>query len=130
MRILKTVLVAALLGLGMACGYSKPATTPAAAGTMPTISKLSPDSATHGDGEFSLIVSGSNFNGNASVNFNNTSMTTVWTNSGLVTATIPASAIATAGMVQVTVTNPGTPGGEYGGGTQAETSAPMTFTIN
>jgi hypothetical protein len=30
----------------------------------------------------------------------------------------------------VTVTNPGTAGGVYGGGTSAETSAPMTFTIN
>jgi hypothetical protein len=37
--------------------------------------------------------------------------------------------IATAGTVSVTVTNPGTPGGQYGGGTMAETSNIMTFTI-
>jgi hypothetical protein len=30
----------------------------------------------------------------------------------------------------VTVTNPGTPGGQYGGGTAAETSNMMTFTVN
>jgi hypothetical protein len=28
------------------------------------------------------------------------------------------------------VTNPGTPGGQYGGGTAAATSDPMNFTIN
>jgi hypothetical protein len=32
--------------------------------------------------------------------------------------------------VGATVTNPGTPGGLYGGGTLPETSAPMNFTIN
>jgi len=33
-------------------------------------------------------------------------------------------------MAAVTVTNPGTPGGIYGGGTAAETSNSVTFTIN
>jgi hypothetical protein len=46
------------------------------------------------------------------------------------TATIPASAVSASGTVPVTVTNPGTPGGQYGGGTTAVTSAPMNFTIN
>jgi hypothetical protein len=47
--------------------------------------------------------------------------------------TIPAADIATAGTVQVSVTNPGssTPGGPYGGmNTPSETSNNMTFTIN
>jgi hypothetical protein len=45
-------------------------------------------------------------------------------------ATIPASAVMTTATVPVTVTNPGTPGGIYGGGTAAASSAPMNFTIN
>lgn len=130
MRIVNTALVAGLLALGLACGYSKPASTPAAAGTMPTIASLDPNTVAHGSSEFPLQVNGTNFNGNAQVNFNGAAMSTKWTNAGLITATIPASAIATAQVVQVTVTNPGTPGGVYGGGTQAETSAPMTFTID
>lgn len=77
-----------------------------------------------------LTVTGSSFNSNAVVNFASQKMTTAWTNSGMVTASIPASAIATAGTVQVTVTNPGMGGGIYGGGTQAATSLPMNFTIN
>jgi hypothetical protein len=130
MRIVNTALVAGLLALGIACGYSKPATTPAAAGTMPTITSLNPNTVAHGTAQFALQVNGTNFNSNAQVNFNGTAMTTQRTNAGLVMATIPASAIATAQVVQVTVTNPGTPGGVYGGGTQAETSAPMSFTID
>jgi hypothetical protein len=48
------------------------------------------------------------------------------------TAIIPASSISTAATVTVTVTNPGTAGtGAYGsGGTLAETSNAMSFTIN
>jgi hypothetical protein len=47
---------------------------------------------------------------------------------------IPAANIASAGVAQVSVTNPGssTPGGPYGGGsnTPSETSNNVTFTIN
>jgi hypothetical protein len=43
---------------------------------------------------------------------------------------IAATAIMNSGTVPVTVTNPAIPGGIYGGGTAAATSAPMNFTIN
>jgi hypothetical protein len=132
MKLLTTTLLVTLLTLTLACGYSHK-TTPPSAGNMPAISQLNPNQMTHGDGEFPLTVTGSNFNSNAVINFNGTAMTTVPVSgfSGTeVQATIPASAIMNAGSVQVTVTNPGTPGGPYGGGTQAETSSPMTFTIN
>jgi hypothetical protein len=133
MKIAKTLFVAALLVAGMACGYSSKATTPAVAGTMPAITQLNPNSATHGDPQFTLTVTGSNFNGNAVINFSGTAMSSspVSGFSGTeVQASIPASAIMNAGSVQVTVTNPGTAGGQYGGGTAAETSNMMTFTVN
>ena len=128
-------LVMASAMLASSCGYSSHSTTPPAAGNVPTISQLSPNTATHGTGAFSMTVTGKNFNGNAVINFNGTAMTTspVTGLSGTeVQATIPAASIMNAGNVQVTVTNPGTPGtGQYGGGgTAAETSQPMTFTIN
>jgi hypothetical protein len=77
-----------------------------------------------------MEVDGSNFGGSAKVNFNGTAMPTTFATGTKLTATIPASAVATAGTAKVTVTNPGTPGGQYGGGTAAATSAPMDFTIN
>jgi hypothetical protein len=131
MKIAKSAFLAGLLAAGLACGYSKPATTPPAAGTTPTISDLAPASITHGGPAFTLTVNGTNFGGSAKIYWNGTSesTTTVAPGTQLMT-TIPAADIATAGMATVTVTNPGVAGGQYGGGTSAETSNSMTFTIN
>jgi hypothetical protein len=132
MKIAQALFVAALLVAGMACGYSSKPTTPAAAGTMPTIAALVPASTTAGMslGTNGLMVTGTNFNSNATINWNGTPLTTAHVSGTQLTATVPDSDTATAGTFQVTVTNPGTPGGMYGGGTAAETSNMMTFTVN
>ncbi|MFZ0135796.1 MAG: hypothetical protein WAK89_01950 [Candidatus Sulfotelmatobacter sp.] len=131
MKIAKTVFLAGLLAVSMACGYSKPATTPPTAGSMPTITELVPASMTHGMPAFVLTVNGTDFSGTATIYWNGTAETTTVVSPGTqLTTTIPATDVATPGTASVTVTNPGTAGGPYGGGTSAETSAPMTFTIN
>ena len=129
MKIAKTIFLAALLTVGVACGYSKK-TTPATAGSMPNISALVPNSANAGSAGMLLTVNGTNFNGNASVSFGTTVLTTTFVSGNQLTASVPAANLATAAQVTVTVTNPGTPGGIYGGGTSPETSNGMTFTIN
>jgi hypothetical protein len=126
----KTVFLAGLLALGMACGYSSHATTPPAVGTMPNISALAPTSTTAGSTSVVLTVNGANFNLNATINWKGTALVTTHVSGAQVMATIPDADVATAGTAAVTVTNPGTPGGIYGGGTMAETSNSMTFTIN
>jgi hypothetical protein len=94
-----------------------------------------PNTANHGDPGFTLTVNGTTFNSNAVVNWNGVAQTnTARPAMNQLTVAVPASAIAAAGNVTVTVTNPGssTPGGPYGGGgtTKSETSNSMTFTIN
>jgi hypothetical protein len=121
------LLAVALVGCG---GYGNKSNTPPQPGTTPTIANLNPPSVVANSGQFSLVVTGTSFNGNAVVNFNGTAMTTTSGGTIKLTAAIPNSAIATAGNVPVTVTNPGTPGGIYGGGISSATSMPMTFTIN
>jgi hypothetical protein len=133
MKTVNTLLLGTLIAITLACGYSAK-TTPPAAGSVPAIAQLSPNSTTAGGAAFTLIVNGSNFGTKSVVNWNGTAQsanTTFVTGSQLMVA-IPTSMIATSGTVQVTVTNPGTPGtGMYGsGGTLAETSSPMNFTIN
>jgi hypothetical protein len=66
------------------------------------------------------------------VNWNGVAQTTTIVSANQVTISVPAAAVATAGSVAVTVTNPGTAGtGPYGGGgTMAETSNAMTFTVH
>jgi len=132
MKIGTTVFLATLLALSMACGgySSNTATTPATAGTTPTIAELAPDSTNSGGPAFVLTVNGTNFNSNATINWNGTPQTTAYVSASQLTATVADSYIATPGTATVTVTNPGIAGGRYGGGTLQETSNSMTFTIN
>lgn len=119
-----------LLAIGLVgCSYSK-SNTPPQAGTVPTIANLNPPNVVANSGQFSLVVTGTKFNSNAVVNFNGAAMTTAFGSATSLTATIPNSAIANSGNVPVTVTNPGTPGGIYGGGTSPATSMATTFMIN
>jgi hypothetical protein len=132
MKRFSAVLLAALTAFTLACGYSSKATTPAVAGTMPSIAELAPDSTNSGEPAFILTVNGSNFSTNATINWNGTAQTTTHVSANQLTATIAASDIETPATVPVTVTNPGTAGtGAYGsGGTLAETSSAMNFTVN
>lgn len=127
---MKIFVIILLAAIGAGCGYSKPATTPVQAGTMPSIAQLTPPSTAAGSSQFTLEVEGTNFNSNAVINFNGTPMATTFSSGSKVMAAIPATAVMNTGTVPVTVTNPGTAGGIYGGGTQAATSQPMNFTIN
>lgn len=123
-----TVLLLSTLAVG--CGYGTHATTPPTPASTPTIATLNPNGVVAGSGSFPLEVDGANFNANAVIKFNGNAETTTVVSAAKLTTTIPAAAIMTAGTVPVTVTNPGTPGGIYGGGTSAVTSQPMNFMIN
>lgn len=87
----------------------------------PTTTSLSPTSATAGGSGFTLTVNGTNFISSSVVRWNGSDRTTTFVSATQVTATIPASDIATAGTATVTVFNPA-PGGGLSNG--------QTFTIN
>ncbi len=130
---MKTISVLLLTIVGLGCGYSSPKAMAPQPGVMPAVSQLVPNTANSGDPQFTLTVNGSNFATNAAINWNGTKQTTTRVTGSQLTATIPATAIATPGTVPVTVTNPGTPGsgGIYGsGGTASATSNTMNFTVN
>ena len=133
---MKTLSVLLLAILSIGCGSYKAPTqmsTQPQPGIVPVVSALSPSSVIAGTPGLTLTVNGSNFNSNAVVNWNGAQQATSHVTGNQLTAAIPPADVATAGMVAVTVTNPGssTPGGPYGGGntTASETSASMTFTI-
>jgi len=129
MKTLNTILIGTLIAITLACGYSsKNNVTPTA---MPTIANLSPSSASAGTAAFMLTVNGSSFGSNAVVNWNSSAQTTTVVNGGQLTIAVPASAVANAGTIKVSVTNPATTGsGMYGGGSPAQTSTAVNFTIN
>jgi probable HAF family extracellular repeat protein len=92
---------------GTGGGGSSPQTTP---NPVPTISSLSPTSATADGPTFTLTVTGTNFLTTSVVNLNGTAEATSFVSSTQITAVIPAIAISSAGTTTVTVTNP-SPGG-------------------
>ena len=131
---MRTILLLLLTLAAVGCGYSSPKqmTQP---GIVPVIAAVMPASQLHGGSDFTLTVTGSNFNGNAVVNWNAAPLpNATHPMANTLSVMIPAANIATTGMAQVSVTNPGssTPGGPYGGGssTPSKTSNNVTFTIN
>jgi uncharacterized protein (TIGR03437 family) len=92
--------------------------TTSTAGT-PTISSLSPTSATAGGPAFTLTVNGSNFVSTSKVLWNGTPLTTSFVSAAQLTAAVGANLIAAAGTPSVTVQNPG-----------PVNSNGVTFTIN
>jgi hypothetical protein len=72
----------------------------------PTLTSLSPASAAAGGGSFTLTVNGTNFAGDARVQWNGSPRSTIFVSSTQLTATIPAADIAASGTANVTVANP------------------------
>lgn len=131
MRNAKLVLLSGLIAFTLACGYGTKTPAPAQPGAIPAITQLMPDNANVGDAAFTLIVNGSSFAATATISWNGTVRATTHVSANQLSTMISAADLATAGSVPVLVTNPGTPGmGIYGGGTQAENSNVMNFTIN
>jgi hypothetical protein len=110
-----------LLALALAgCGGGGGGTPPPSGNPVPTLTSISPTSATAGGVAFTLTANGSNFISSSVVRWGGANRTTTFVSSTQLTATIPASDLVTAGTVQVTVFNPSPGGG---------TSAGRTFSI-
>lgn len=88
---------------------------------VPGIGSLSPDQALAGGPAFTLTVNGSNFVSKSLIEWNGTALSTTFVSSVMLTASVPARAITTAGTASVTVVNLAPGGG---------TSNVETFYIN
>ena len=84
---------------------------------LPTVTSLSPNSATAGGLGFTLTVSGTNFAPPVVVKWGSTTLTTTYASAAKLTAVVPKTLIAKAGTAKITVT------------TAKGTSAAATFTI-
>lgn len=131
MKTVYSCLVVVLIAITLACGYGSKNynTTP---GAVPAISQLSPDSTNAGTAAFTMTVNGNNFATNANVNWNGVAQRTTYVTGSQLMVAIPAAMISNSGTAQITVTNPASnSNGPYGmGGALAQTSQPVTFTIN
>ncbi len=73
----------------------------------PSISSLTPGSASPGGPAFTLTVNGANFVSNSVVQFSGTMVSTNFVSATQLTATVPANLITSLGTAPVTVVNPG-----------------------
>jgi len=80
----------------------------------PTVSSLTPGSVTAGGPTLSLAVTGTNFVGDSIVQANGASVPTVFVSPTSLTATIPASSLASGGILSIAVFNPSPGGGTSG----------------
>ncbi|WP_157807457.1 T9SS type A sorting domain-containing protein [Hymenobacter chitinivorans] len=74
----------------------------------PTISSIDPSTKSAGSSAFTLTLTGTNFVSGATAYFNGTALTTTFVSATQLTASVPASAVATAGTFPVTVKNTST----------------------
>ena len=86
---------------------------------VPTLSGMSPTSATAGTGPITLSVTGSSFGASSVVQVNGSARTTTFVSSTQLTATLTAADLANAGLLSITVTTP-----------SVGTSGSLTFTVN
>src|SRR5213080_3938802 len=93
-----------------------------AVGAAPTISSISPTSTTTCTSDFSLTVVGTLFTNKSEVHFGATLLAITSQTTTQLVATVPATSVATAGSVSVTVVNPS--------GSNVGTSNVKTFTIS
>jgi len=84
----------------------------------PAIASLSPGSVTAGGTGFTLVVNGTGFTSSATVKWGTTVLSKTYVNSTQVTASVPASLIATPGTASITIT------------TSTGTSTPVTFVVS
>lgn len=105
----------------------------------PSLTSISPSSATAGGAGLVLTINGSNFNSNSVVAWNGTSLTASFVSSKQLTATIPATDIAQPETVFVYVYNPANGSNTFTEGTTSATepntcnvasSKPAPFTVS
>ena len=122
LRALASILLSLTLGIVVSCGggggggSSAPIQNPA-----PSITILSPSSATAGAAAQTLTINGTNFLSGSTVTYNNAAHTATFVNSTQLTIPLSASDQATAGSYAVVVTNPSPGGGA---------SNSVNFTVN
>jgi hypothetical protein len=87
---------------------------------IPSLIAMTPTGADTGSAAVNLTLSGSNFASGAFAQWNGTALQSSWVSTKEITATVPATDLASVGTAEVTVVNPNSSGG---------TSSPQTFTI-
>jgi 6-phosphogluconolactonase (cycloisomerase 2 family) len=105
----RTLVILGIVTIVLLAGCGGSGSQPASVN--PTISMISPNSATAGGAAFTLTITGTNFVAASMVNFGGSAVATTFVSSTQLTAAIPSTSIASANTLGVTVINPAADGG-------------------
>ncbi len=94
----------------------------------PVLSSISPNTKVAGSAAFTITVTGSNFVNGSSINWNGTALTTTYTSSVQLTASVAANLISTDGTASVSVVTPAPGGGTSTSSSFTITSIPVNTT--
>lgn len=113
-RLAATAAVGLLLFFAACGGGGGGGGTPTPQNPAPSVTSISPSSASAGDAAFTLTVNGASFISTSVVRWKGSDRPTTFVNSTQLTASISASDVAADGAAQVTVFNPAPGGGTSG----------------
>jgi uncharacterized protein YjdB len=106
-------------------------TVAAANNPVPTVTSLTPSTGSVGSAGFTLVVRGTGYVGNSTVQWNGTARTTTFISATELRAAIPSSALASTGTAQVRVVTPAPGGGTSNALPYTITSQPVaTVTVS
>ena len=114
-----------LSGCGGTSHPSEETPPPSQATAAPTIASISPASVTAGSVPLALHVTGTGFVSGSVISFNGTSLQTTYVSSTQLSASVPASLLATSGSFSVAVVNPD---GQKSGGSSGGSGS--TFSVD
>ena len=116
------------VGCGGGAGSSGSVQPPPTPQDIPVLNSIAPSSAPVGTSTLNLVLYGSNFENGATVQWNESPLSSTWISATQMTATVPAGNFVSAGNVKVTVTNPSSGGGTSNAQTFAIAAAPSATT--
>src|SRR6266851_1976618 len=127
-QLLVVIMVCWAVGCGGGVSNGGSVQPPPQAQDIPILDSTAPSSAAVGSSTLNLVLYGSNFENGATVQWNESPLSSSWISTTQMTATVPASNFVSAGNGKVTVTNPSPGGGTSNARTFAIGAAPTATT--
>ena len=130
-QMLGAILLMASLGSITSCSSTSSSGGGGGGNLQPSISSLSPNSATAGGSGFTMTINGTNFTSSATAYWGSTPLSTTFVSATQLTAPISQSQIATPGTESITVVTAGgtTSGATFTIGNPGTTAGAYTFTV-
>ena len=130
-RLLSAPVSLCLIITACGCGSNNsPSNNPPPTNPVPAITSVTPSSASAGAATINVVLTGAGFVNGATILWNGVALTTTFNSATELSATVPASDLATGVAANVTVANPGPSGGVSAASSFTVSNPVPTVTVN